>query len=396
MPEIFLVNILAAGGVPTGEVTEGGNIFVLFIIFIFAIGVSAVCSVWEAVLLSITTPYIRNLKKDKPKIYEKLNKLKSQVDRPLISILTLNTVAHTVGAILFGIHLARVINDFVAGNKELAGTLNSLGAIFMTIAILILSEIIPKNYGARHWKKLAPWVGNCLYALSWVMTPVIWVIGLMSRGGHHEDTISREELAVMAEMGKLQGHIDEGESRVVENVLAFKDKVVKEIMTPRVVMFSLPADLNIRDYLKNYVRDNPFSRIPIYEGDDKEDIIGFVLKDEILIKAAEDKFETTLLDLRKDVAMISELTSFPEAFESLQSNQFQLAVVHDEYGGVTGIVSIEDFTEELWGIEIVDEADTADDMQEVARKKWEEKSKRTGIKLIKKDKLPEEGEKGST
>lgn len=361
-------------------VQSGGGSWVVLILFcVIAIGVSFFCSVWEAVLLSVTNPYIKSLEKKKPKAFQQLRSLKTQIDAPLISILTLNTIAHTVGSMIVGKELTKI----TGGDYR-----DFIGNVLMTLAVLIASEIIPKNLGARNWKTWAPWVGRCLHWLTRVMSglQIIRIIRAFSKGGHHEDTISREELTVMAEMGRLQGKLDAEESQVIENVLTLSDRTVEEIMTPRVVMFSLPGSMTVREYLTpKYVKEQPFSRIPIYDGDDKEEIIGFVLKDDILLAAAEDKFDKTLLDLKNDVAMMSELTLFPEAWKALQDEQLQLAIVHDEYGGVTGIVTIEDFTEELWGMEIVDEVDQADDMQEMARSLWKHKSQREGIKLIKKD-----------
>ncbi len=351
-----------------------GSWILLSIYLVLAIGISFFCSVWEASLLSVTRPYIAKLKKDKPKAGKKLEYLKDHIDRPLISILTLNTIAHTVGAMKVGSELTKLTGG---------GIWEQVGNTVMTLLVLIASEIIPKNLGARNWKKWAPWVGNSLSTLTLVMTPIVKVISAFSKGGHGDDTFSREELAVMAEMGRKEGMLEEDESRILGNLLTLKDATVEDVMTPRVVIFALKESTTIQEFIDEH-GETPFSRVPLY-AENRDDITGFVLKDDILLAAARGQSEFTLGDRKRDVAMISELTNLPDAFESFHAEGYHMAIVNDEFGGVAGIVTMEDIMETLLGLEIVDEVDTKEDMQAFARARWEKRSKQKGINILKEE-----------
>ncbi len=353
------------------ELQTNGSWALLIVYCCVAIGVSFFCSIWEAVLLSITTPYIADLKNKKPKSGEILEELKKHISRPLTSILTLNTISHTVGAM----GVAAQVTALGGGKWDaLAGGL-------MTLAILIASEIVPKNIGARHWRKLAPWVGVCLHWLAKVMTPVVWFIEIFSKGGHNEATFSRSELKVMAELGTRQGKLKEEESRILDNLLRLSEIAVREIMTPRVVVFALAGDITVRQYLDQH-DDSPFSRIPIF-GENRDDINGFALKNDILLAAAQGKLDLTLSEFSREIAAIPQITKLTEAFQQLIANRDHVAIVLDEYGGMSGLVTMEDIVETLLGLEIVDEADTRDDMQEFARSLWKDRASRMGIELDK-------------
>ncbi len=354
-----------------GQAGPSGSWTVLTIFFVFAIGVSFFCSVWEAVILSVTRPYIANLKKSRPNAGKRLEDLKTQIDRPLVSVLTLNTIAHTMGSMGVASEFSKISGG---------GIWDKICAAAMTLAILIASEIIPKNLGARYWKAWAPWVATSLHWLTRLMSPVVTAIGFFSRGGHHADTFSREELTVMAEMGRMEGHLHEDESRILGNLLTLKEATVEDVMTPRVVVFALRDDTTVQEFIDKHA-EMPFSRIPIFR-ENRDDVTGFVLKDDILLAAARDMHSSGISDWKREVAMISEHTTLPDAFESLTENQHQVAIVHDEFGGMTGLVTMEDIVETLLGLEIVDEVDTRDDMQAFARSLWEKRSKRMGIQLI--------------
>tara|TARA_R110002096_G_scaffold196404_17_gene379301 strand:+ start:520 stop:1668 length:1149 start_codon:yes stop_codon:yes gene_type:complete len=346
-----------------------GSWTVLIIYFFVAIGVSFFCSVWEAVILSVTNPYVANLKNKKPKVGERLEKLKRQISRPLTSILTLNTISHTVGAM----GVAAQISALGGGRWDAAA-----GAL-MTFAILIASEIIPKNLGARHWRTWAPWVGLCLETLTKVMTPVVWFIEIFSKGHHSEASFSRDELNVMAQLGTRQGKLQEDESRILENLLRLSEIAVREVMTPRVVVFALTEDTTLTEYLERH-NSSPFSRIPIYS-ENRDDIKGFVLKHDILLAAAQDKFDLKLSDLSREIAAIPQITKLTNAFQQLVANRDHIAIVLDEYGGMSGLVTMEDVVETLLGLEIVDEADTREDMQEFARNLWKTRATKMGLEI---------------
>ncbi|MDA7921505.1 hemolysin family protein [Verrucomicrobiales bacterium] len=346
-----------------------GSPTLLIVYFCLAIGVSFFCSVWEAVILSVTNPYVANLKNKKPKVGLRLEELKTHIGRPLTSILTLNTIAHTVGAM----GVASQVTALGGGKWDAAA-----GAL-MTFAILILSEIIPKNLGAQHWRTWAPWVSLCLQILAKIMTPVVWFIELFSKGHHGEAAFSREELRVMAEVGTRQGKLKEDESRILENLLTLGEISVKEVMTPRVVVFALPEDTTVQLYLDRH-NSSPFSRIPLYS-ENRDDIKGFVLKHDILLAAARDQFDVTLKELVREIAAMPQITKLTDAFQHLVANRHHVAIVLDEYGGMGGLVTMEDVVETLLGLEIVDEADTREDMQEFARNLWTTRAKKMGLEM---------------
>ena len=358
MLPLFSPLAVATVNTPVGE----GSWALLIIYFVLAIGVSFFCSVFEAVLLSVTRPYIAGLKQSRPQVGAVLEDLKSRIDRPLTSILTLNTIAHTMGAMGVAGQVAALSGG---------GLWETVSSALMTLAVLIASEIIPKNLGARNWKAWAPWVGKALSGLCWIMTPVVYLIGLFSRGGHHGDGFSRDELRVMAELGRREGKLLESESRILENLLHLREVTIDAIKTPRTVMFSLDETSTVGDYVEHH-SDRLFSRIPVY-GKGGEDITGFVLLDEVLLHAARDEYDVPLSRLKRRTVGLSEHTRVPEAFNALIASRHHLAVVYDEFGGVGGLVTLEDVVETLLGLEIVDENDAKEDMQAHARRLWEER-----------------------
>ncbi len=352
------------------SVPENGSWALLVTYFVLAIGVSFFCSVWEAVLLSVTRPYIANLKNQRPAPGLILETMKANISRPLTAILTLNTVAHTVGAMGVGAQVAALSGG---------GPWEALAGAVMTLAVLILSEIIPKNLGARHWRAWGPWVAVALNGLTNVMGPFIWLIELFNKGGHHQDTFSREELEVMAEMGRREGKLQEDESRILRNLLQMRDYTVENVMTPRVVVFALQKESTIGEFMEHH-GETAFSRIPIY-GENLDDVQGFVLKNDVLLAAAKDCHEMKLEDLSRSLPSLHDMTSLTMAFKHMMSNHDHIAMVLDEFGGLEGLVTMEDVVETLLGLEIVDEVDTKEDMQEFARTLWKKRANRMGIQL---------------
>ncbi|MEM6910545.1 MAG: hemolysin family protein [Verrucomicrobiota bacterium] len=360
--------LAAMGG---GSVEAGSGSWTLLITyFVVAIGVSFFCSVWEAVLLSVTRPYIASLKEKNGKSGQRLEQMKNNINRPLTSILTLNTIAHTMGAIMVGVQVAGLTGG---------GIWDQVAGIVMTLAILVLSEIIPKNLGARHWRAWGPWVGASLSVLTKIMTPVIYVVELFGRGGHGGESFSREELKVMAEMGRREGKLEEKESRILKNLLQFGESSVRDVMTPRVVVFSVSQDLEVGDFADQH-GEVPFSRVPLY-GEDRDDVKGFVLKSDVLLAAARGERHRTVGEMRRDIMRLFAATRLSDAFEQLIANRSHAAVVVDEFGGMAGLVTMEDVVETLLGLEIVDEADKRVDMQEFARSMWKRRAERMGISL---------------
>jgi len=361
-----LVAALSSGGL---EVTPSGSWTLLIVYFCLAIGISFFCSVWEAVILSVTDPYIANLKNERPKVGTRLEDLKTRIGRPLTSILTLNTIAHTIGAMA----VASQVAELGGGRWDM------LAAVIMTITILVTSEIIPKNLGARYWRSWGPWVSYSLMWLTRLMGPVVWIIELFSKGHQLEAAFSRDELKVMAQIGTARGDLKEDESRILANLLQLRDISVKEVMTQRVVVFALSEETTVRHYLERH-DSSPFSRVPIFV-ENRDDIRGFALKHDILLAAAQGKDKLKLRDLSRPIAAIPQVTRLTDAFQHLVANRHHVAIVLDEYGGMSGLVTMEDVVETLLGLEIVDEADTRDDMQEFARNLWKTRAQKMGLKV---------------
>ena len=347
----------------------------LIIYALVSIFFSFLCSILEAVLLSVTPTFV-NLKKKEGKLYANaLEMMKKDVDKPLIAILTLNTVAHTVGAILVGVQAEKT---FGSGNN-IVGIVSTV----MTVLILVLSEIIPKTIGATYWRKLAGFSTRVLNILIFIFkwTGVIWVLQLFTRifgkSAHGESILSREDFHAMTDIAHEEGVFEESESIVIKNLLNFKKILVKDVMTPRTVLKIAPENQNIKEFFEQN-KDLHFSRIPIYKNN-SDNITGYVLKDDIFREVAEGKIEQNLIDLKRTILVVDRNIAIPNLFEKFVQEKEHIALVVDDYGSVSGLVTMEDVIETLLGLEIMDESDTDSDMQELARQNWEKRAKRLGI-----------------
>lgn len=340
----------------------------LLIIYIaIAIGVSFLCSLLEACLLSITPTYTAIIRPSRPRMAAKINELKDNIDRPLAAILSLNTVAHTVGAAGAGAQAA-----IVFGEASIA-----IFSAVLTLLILVISEIIPKTLGAMYWKSFAPVAALILPLLIWSMWPLVKmsqaITRLLSRG-KLQPPISREEIAAMADIGHREGVIDHGDSKVVSNLLKFDRLTVADIMTPRMVLFALDQTMTVGEAVSRK-EDLRFSRIPVFDGS-VDTVTGFVLKSDLLFEALDGNAEKLLSDLRRDLGSVVETTLLEELFDALVHRDRHVALVVDAYGGTAGIVTLEDLIETLIGEEIVDELDSVADLQGYARKRWNERHSR--------------------
>lgn len=362
----------------------------LFFYAFISIFFSFLCSILEAVFLSVTPTFI-NVKKSEGKPFATtLEKLKKDVDKPLIAILTLNTIAHTVGAILVGVQAKNVyVQSFGSRTRTIFGVefteelmLGIVSAI-MTILILIASEIIPKTIGARFWKSLAVFTTKALKIMVWVMkwTGMMWFLqmftSLIGKKDEHGSVLSREEFTAMADIAKEEGVVQESESIMIKNLLKFDEIFAKDIMTPRAVMKIAHESTTVKEFFV----DNPrlrFSRIPIY-GDREDTITGYVLKDNVLEEIINENDRIPLSQIRRDILVTKRNTPIPQLFETLIAKREHIALVVDEYGSVSGLVTMEDVIETLLGLEIMDESDNVEDLQLLARKRWEARAKRTGI-----------------
>ncbi len=335
-----------------------------------ALGVSFLCSIMEAVLLSTTPSFVAARARAGTKTGLRLQSLKEDIDRPLAAILSLNTIAHTVGAVGVGAQAAIVFGD----------ALVAVTSGVLTLLILIFSEIIPKTLGALYWRQLAPVIARILSPVMLVMWPFVKLSQGLSRmlsSGREETSVSREELTALADLGAEEGVFEAEESRILHNLLRFSSLRVRDIMTPRTVVVSLPEDQTVGEVVE--ANDSfRFSRLPIY-AESREDITGFVLKDEILLRAAQERLDEPLHTLKRELEVVPESLPLPDLFERLLNRSAHIALVVDEYGGMAGIVTMEDVVETLLGLEIVDEADSVDDMQKLARQQWLRRARRLGL-----------------
>ncbi len=349
----------------------------LILFFVVSIVFSFLCSVLEAVLLSITPSYIQTVTKENKSLGMKLMYYKKDIDRPLSAILTLNTIAHTVGAIGVGASVKSAFGEtmkfdfyfFEIGAEPMVAGL-------MTLAILILSEIIPKTIGANNWKRLTPFTVRSLRVLILVLQPLVWLSQLITKSLKNEkdrSVLSRADFAAMTAEGEKTGALDKSESTIINNLLAFEKLTVREIMTPKTVVLMANEEMTVSEFYTEH-DPLPFSRIPIYR-QDKDNVTGIVLKDELLKHMAEDKDDVKLKDLKREVAVVEDDLPLTGFFEQLTNKKQHLNIVVDEFGIVLGIITMEDMFESLLGKEIVDESDRVVNMQELAKKKWAERFK---------------------
>ncbi|WP_242203415.1 CNNM domain-containing protein [Aestuariivivens insulae] len=340
---------------------------------------SFLCSILEAVLLSVTPTFI-NIKKQEGKDYAlTLESLKKDVDKPLIAILTLNTIAHTLGAMMVGIEAEKL-----PYKVELFG-INTVGIVsaIMTFLILVASEIIPKTIGATYWKSLANFASKTLiiliFPLKW--TGLLWLLQLTTKliggKGHHGSVLSRESFMAMTDIAHEEGVFQENESIIIKNLLNFKQVFAKDVMTPRTVMKIEDETTTVEDFFNKNINLR-FSRIPIYRGD-PDNIVGLVLKDEVFKEMALDNGNKKLADIKRNIIVVNRNLSIPTLFEKLVESRNHMALAVDEYGSVNGLVTMEDVIETLLGLEIMDESDNVSDLQLLARKSWETRAKKLGI-----------------
>ncbi|WP_020404228.1 CNNM domain-containing protein [Gracilimonas tropica] len=352
----------------------------LLFYLLLAIGVSFLCSILEAVLLSISPSFVAVLEREGHKSGKILRDLKKDIDRPLSAILSLNTIAHTVGAAGVGAQA-----QVVFGN-----TYVSLTSALLTLAILIFSEIIPKTLGATYWKKLSGFAARTTKFLIIITYPLVVLSQWITKWLSSEDkqpTVSREEFSAMAELGFEEGVFEEGESNIFKNLIRFRSLKVKDIMTPRIVVVKFQEDRTIKEILQKK-EELRVSRMPVF-GENEEDITGYILKNDLYYNLSEGNGEMPLREIKREVLILPETISLKTLFERLLEKQEHIAVVVDEYGGFSGVVTMEDVVETLLGMEIVDEIDAIEDMQKLAREKWRERAKRLGIVMPEKVKKSE-------
>ncbi len=321
----------------------------------------------EAVLLSTPQSYLM-VKQEEGKVWAKnFINLKVNIDKPLSAILSLNTVAHTIGAAGVGAQAIKVFGEASFG----------IVSAVLTILILIITEIIPKTIGAKYWRNLVRFSALTIRGMVFLTYPLVMMSALITRllsSNKKEQTTSREEIAALTDIGADEGVFSNSEHRIIQNMLKLKKVTAKGIMTPRVVVAVADEDMPLQDFLNNkdYLR---FSRIPVYSGDD-ENITGYVFRQTVFEKLAEDRHELKLKDLKRKITIAPYSIVLFELWEKLLDQNEHIALVVDEYGGMDGIVTMEDIIETLLGMEIVDETDVITDMQEYARERWKTRQKK--------------------
>ncbi|NHN38652.1 DUF21 domain-containing protein [Pseudomaricurvus alcaniphilus] len=362
---------------PTNDAST--DIALLTAYVLLALGFSFLCSIAEAVLLSITPSYIEGQKAKRPNYAALLQQLKmDNVDRSLAAILTLNTIAHTAGAVAAGAKASEVFGSAWFG----------LFSAVMTLMILFFSEIIPKTIGAIYWKKLAKPTAFFVRALVTLLLPLVWASERLTKfisHGQNGHFISRHELMAMTRVGEESGHIKDNESRVIHNLLQLNTLTAQDIMTPRTVISALPEDTTVLEAVR-YLVKKPFSRLPLYCGD-TDNISGFVLRDDILLQHILNNETLPLVSLKRDLMAVPAKARLSLLLERLLQEQRHIALVVDEFGGTKGLVTLEDLLETLMGVEIIDERDKIEDMQVLARKLWKKRARKLGIDTTDTDEL---------
>lgn len=331
----------------------------ILLYFLGALSLSFLCSVLEAVLLSTPMSYISMKENQGSKTATLMKQYKNNVDRPVGAILSLNTIAHTIGSAGVGAESIKIFGEQYFG----------LISAILTLLILVLSEIIPKTIGASYWRSLALPSTRIIRVLILITYPLVLLSELITkvftpRG--NQASMSREEVSAMVDVGTTEGIFRESESKLIKSCIALSGVKARQIMTPSIVVESACQDLTVKDFQAK--QSWSFSRIPVYAGD-KDYITGYVLKDAVLKLLSEDQFHVKLSDLKRLILTFREEESVFQIWEKMLEKREHISVIIDEYGGLRGLVTMEDIIETMTGVEIVDEDDVAVDMQALAKEK---------------------------
>lgn len=337
----------------------------IFVYLFGALAISFLCSVLEAVLLSTPMSFITAKEQEGKKSATLLKNLKNSVDRPVGAILSLNTIAHTIGSAGVGAEVTRIWGDEWFG----------LASVVLTLLILIFSEIIPKTIGSNSWRSLALPSAGVIKFLIYITYPFVILSELITKlfSTKEKDntvTVSREEVSAMVDMGTDEGVFKESESRIIKSCLKLSNVKAKEIMTPKIVLEMADESMSLKEFYD--ANDWRFSRIPIFK-EDKDNVTGYVLKDIILEELSEDQFDIKLSEMKRPILTFSEDESVFTIWEKMLGMREHISIIVDEFGGLRGVVTMEDVLETMIGVEIVDEQDTTTDMQELAREVYQQR-----------------------
>lgn len=335
----------------------------LVVYLVIAIGVSFLCSILEAVLLSMTPPFVERMAQDRPRAGAIVQQIRKRMDESLASILILNTFAHTMGAAGVGAQALSVFGP----------EMETVVAVLLTLAILYFSEIIPKTIGALYWRALAIPAAHAIVWLIRLTYPLVWISTRLTKvmGDKNLSTVTREEILALASLGQRHGALMSQENVYLQNILRMRGVTTGDILTPRTVVHMLDETTSVSDALKNE-KTRRFSRMPVYI-DSVDTVTGHVLRSDLYEADRSDKGANTIGDLRRDVIYVSDKLPVHKLINMFIRHQMHLFVVEDKYGQTAGVVTLEDALETLLGEEIVDESDSVADMQELAKEKHRER-----------------------
>ena len=344
--------------------------YLLFFYLFLALGVSFLCSIMESVLLSVTPGYAAALEESSPRIGGRLRDLKTDIDRPLAAILSLNTIAHTVGAAGVGAQAVAVFGSGYVG----------VTSAVLTFLILVVSEIIPKTLGAVFWRQLTPFTVIMARALILLLSPLVAMSQLITRvlsRDRNLNVVSREEISALADMGVEEGLFIEKESLILKNLMKFGTLRAKDIMTPRTVIIGLPESMKTEE-ASDKLREIGVSRIPLLKNEPPI-CRYYALKNDLLLALARKETDRPLTEYGREILAVPETVSLLSLFEQLLDRREHIALVVGEYGDAEGIVTLEDILETLIGSEIIDETDRVANMRDWARKRWYKRAKSMGL-----------------
>ncbi|WP_188467567.1 CNNM domain-containing protein [Marivirga lumbricoides] len=339
----------------------------LLLVYLFiALFTSFLCSILESAILSVPLSHLMAKSEKGSKSASTLIEMKQNIDKPLSAILSLNTVAHTIGAAGVGAQATIVFGEAYFG----------LVSAVLTLLILIFTEIIPKTLGANFSKELAPFTAKVLKVLIIITYPLVLLSAAITKlilRKEPELTTSREEISALANIGTEEGIFGDKENKIIQNLIQLKSTKVSDIMTPRVVMVSADEKTRLEEFNDNK-EFLQFSRIPIYKKN-RDNITGYIFRQQVFEKLADDQFDIELKELKREIVAFGESTTLFTAWEKLIAEKEHIALIVDEYGGVDGIITLEDIIETLIGFEIVDEKDEVVDMQQYALERWKKRRK---------------------